>query len=74
MKETLKELLERLDSQSAQYSTHLSQANAMFDQAVKKMETLLSKEKKELHVTISKLKKAMGNFQKSGKQPNKKKS
>ena len=74
MKESLKELLDRLDEQSAQYNAHLSQANALFDGAVKKMETLLSREKKELHRTIVKLKKAMRVFQDSAKKKEKPKS
>jgi hypothetical protein len=74
MKESLKELLERLDSQSAQYSAHLSQANTLFDNAVKKIESLLGKEKKELHQTITKLKKVIGKAQDNLKQQGKKKS
>ena len=74
MKENLKELLDRLDEQSAQYSAHLTQANALFDTAVKKMETLLSREKKEMHRTIVKIKKAMkdmGSYPKTRKNTNK---
>jgi hypothetical protein len=67
--ESLKELLERLDEQAAQFNSHLAEANRFYDTAAKKMESLLAKEKKELHVTIQKVKKALKVFskQKSGK-------
>jgi len=55
-KETLKQLLERLDNQSAQFNSHLYEANRLFDQAVKKMESFLAWEKKEMNKTIAKVK------------------
>jgi len=58
-KETLKQLLERLDNQSAQFNSHLHEANRLFDQAVKKMESFLAWEKKEMNKTIMKVKAAM---------------
>jgi hypothetical protein len=56
-KESLKELLERLDSQSATYNTHLEKANQLFENAIKKMEWLLSHEKKDIQATMKRLKK-----------------
>jgi hypothetical protein len=55
-KESLKELLERLDSQSATYNTHLEKANQLFDTAIKKMEWLLSHERKDIQATLKRLK------------------
>ena len=55
-KESLKELLERLDSQSATYNTHLEKANQLFETAIKKMEWLLSHERKDIQATMKKLK------------------
>jgi hypothetical protein len=61
-KESFKELLERLDEQSAQFNTHLSEANRYFDLAAKKMEALLRREEKEIHGTIRKIKQAIKVF------------
>ena len=63
-KESFKELLERLDEQAAQFNSHLSEANRFFDTALKKTETLLAKEEKQLHATIEKVKKALKVFEK----------
>jgi hypothetical protein len=69
-KESIKELLERLDEQAAQFNGHLAEANRLFDAAAKKMETLLAREEKQLHSTIRKVKQAIKTF---GKQNNAKK-
>lgn len=58
-KESLKELLDRLDEQSAMFNSHLAQANHFFDTASKKMEELLDREKKDLQATIRQVKKAL---------------
>jgi hypothetical protein len=63
-KETLKDLLERLDEQAAQFNAHLGEANRYFDMAAKKMEGILAREEKELHATIAKVKKALKMFTK----------
>ena len=55
-KESLKELLERLDAQSAAYNTHLEKANQLFDTAIKRMEWLLSHERKDIQATVRRLK------------------
>ena len=61
-KESFKELLERLDEQSAQFNTHLAEANRYFDLAAKKMEALLRREEKQIHGTIRKIKQAIKVF------------
>lgn len=61
-KESLKELLDRLDEQAGQFNAHLAEANRYFDLASKKMQTLLTREEKELHATIAKVKKALKAF------------
>ena len=65
-KESLKQLLERLDSQSAQFNSHLHQANRLFDEAMKKMESFLTWEKKEMKTTIRKVKDALKKVKKNG--------
>lgn len=66
-KESIKELLERLDNQSAQYSAHLNQANKMFETSVKKLERYLTSEKKELDLTLRKVQAVLKRFNKKGK-------
>jgi hypothetical protein len=61
-KETLWELLERLDEQAGQFNIHLSEANRYFDMAAKKTNKILTRQEKELHVTITKLRKALKKF------------
>lgn len=62
-KESLKELLERLDEQAAQFNAHLGEANRLFDAATKKVESMLAKEEKQLHATIRKVKSALKGLQ-----------
>jgi DNA-binding protein H-NS len=66
-KESLKELLERLDAQAAQFNSHLTEANRLFDKAAKKMESLITREEKQLHATIQKVKNAVNSFGKEKK-------
>lgn len=61
-KETLWELLQRLDEQAGQFNVHLSEANRYFDAAAKKTNTVLMKQEKELHSTITKLRRALKKF------------
>ena len=65
-KENLKQLLERLDKQSATYNTHLEKANDLFDAAMKKMEWLLAHERKDLRTTKEIIKKMSDLLQKNG--------
>lgn len=73
-KESLKELLERLDEEAAQFNSHLAEANRYFDLAARKMQTLLALEEKQLHRTISKVKKAIKVFKRDKKNNSHKKS
>jgi hypothetical protein len=64
-KETLKQLLERLDNQSGMYSAHLDQANRMFESSVKKLEKFLFAEKTELETTLKMVRKVLNKMKKS---------
>ena len=61
-KETLWELLERLDEQAGQFNIHLSEANRYFDRAAKKTNQLLQRQEKDLHDTIARVRKALKKF------------
>lgn len=61
-KESLWQLLKDLDEQSAQYNTHLTEANRLFDHTAKKMKDILAREQKQLDATISKVKSALKKF------------
>ena len=69
-KESLKQLLERLDKQSATYNTHLEKANDLFDAAMKKMEWLLSHERKDLQASRRIIKKLSDLLQKTASYAN----
>lgn len=71
-RESLKELLERLDEQSAQFNVHLAEANRWYDEASKRIHNLLAKEEKQLHDTIRKVKSALKTFSKEKKQTDRK--
>jgi hypothetical protein len=61
-KESLWELLQRLDEQAGQFNVHLSEANRYFDLAAKKTNTILLRQEKDLHITIAKLRRALKRF------------
>jgi hypothetical protein len=61
-KETLWQLLERLDEQAGQFNVYLSEANKYFDIAAKKTSSILQRQEKELHATIAKVQEALKNF------------
>ena len=71
-RESLKELLERLDEQSAQFNVHLAEANRWYDEASKRINKVLAKEEKELHDTIRKVKSALKSFSKKKKKADEK--
>lgn len=73
-KETLWELLQRLDEEAAQFNMHLSEANRYFDTAQKKTITLLQKHEKDLHKTITKVQAALKTFMEQKDSGNSKKS
>jgi len=58
-KESFWELLERLDEQAGQFNVHLSETNRYFDTAADKTRSVLMQQEKDLHDTISKIKKAL---------------
>ena len=63
-KESLWELLQRLDEQAGQYNVHLSEANRYFDTAAKKTKNIMNRHERELHATIAKLRRALKLFSK----------
>jgi hypothetical protein len=64
-KETLWELLKRLDEEAGQFNKHLSEANRYFETAAVKTKKILEKHEKDLHKTISKARKAIKSFVKN---------
>ena len=66
-KETLWELLKRLDEEAGQFNQHLSEANRYFDSAAKKTKLVLEKHEHDLHKTIRKVRKALKLFRKENK-------
>lgn len=61
-KESLWELLQRLDEQAGQFNVHLSEANRYFDAAAKKTNSVLMRQERELHSTIAKVRRALRKF------------
>jgi len=70
-KESVWELIKRLDEQAGAYNMHLHKANHLFDTAAGEASNVLDKHQQDLHKTISKLKKALRKFSKE-KDKNKK--
>ncbi|MEO7923092.1 MAG: hypothetical protein ABIR30_05390 [Chitinophagaceae bacterium] len=71
-KETLWELLKRLDEEAGQFNLQLSEANRYFDTTAKKTKSLLDKHEKDLHKMIRKMKKALKAFGSKKKNKNNK--
>jgi hypothetical protein len=63
-KETLWELLRRLDEEAGQYNFHLYEANRYFDNTALATKKILEKHEKRLHKLISKVQKALRSFNK----------
>ena len=61
-KETLWELLKRLDEEAGQFNVHLSEANRYFDTASTKTKNILKEHEKQLHQTITQVQKAIKKF------------
>jgi len=61
-KESLWELLKRLDEEAAQFNQHLSKANHYFDNAATATNKVLENQEKELHKLIGKVKKSLKSF------------
>ncbi len=70
-KETFWELLERLDRQAGEFNIHLSEANRYFDKAADTTRRLLVKQEKDLHTTISKVRRALKKFSREKENKNK---
>lgn len=66
-RETLWELLKRLDEQAGEYDLHLNKANQYFDTAAQQTNKLLIKHQKDMHKTIVKLRRALKTFSKNNK-------
>ena len=58
-KETLWELIKRLDEEAGQFNLHLSEANRYFDNTSIATKKLLEKHEKDMHKIIGKVKKAL---------------
>jgi hypothetical protein len=63
-KESLWELLKRLDEEAGQFNVHLAEANRYFDSAAKETHILLSRHERKLHSTILKVRSALKRFAK----------
>ena len=72
-KETLWELIKRLDEQAGAFNMNLHKANGLFDTAAKETTKVLDKHQRDLHKTIAKLQKALKAFSKQ-KDPKKEKT
>lgn len=66
-KETIWELLTRLDEQAGAYSQHLHKANQYFDSAAKGTNKILDTHQKDLHKTIVKVRRALKTLAKKQK-------
>jgi hypothetical protein len=66
-KETLWELLKRLDEEAGQFNVHLSEANRYFDKTATATKKVLDNHEKELHKLIGQVKKALKVFVKENK-------
>lgn len=72
-KETIWELIRRLDEQAGAFNTHLHQANYLFDAAAKETNKVLDKHQRDLHKTISELQKAVKKISKQKDKSSKRK-
>lgn len=63
-KETIWELIRRLDEQAGEFNIHLHKANRLFDTAAKETGKVLEKHQRDLHKTITKLQRALKTFNK----------
>ena len=70
-KETLWELLKRLDEEAGQFNLHLNKANRYFDNTAKATNKLLVDHEKELHKLITEVKKTLKTFLKQNEKKKK---
>jgi len=66
-KETLWELLKRLDEEAGQFNFHLHEANRYFDNTALATKKILEKHERRLHKLIGKVHKAIKSIQKTKK-------
>jgi hypothetical protein len=66
-KETLWEMLKRLDEEAGQFNVHLSEANRYFDSAASRTKKVLQTHEQQLHDTIKKFRAALRSFIKENK-------
>jgi hypothetical protein len=66
-KETIWQLLKRLDEEAGQFNFSLHEANRYFDTAASKTMKALDNHEKKLHKTITKVRKAVKSFVKKKK-------
>ena len=71
-KETLWELLKRLDEEAGQFNLHLQKANRYFDDTAMATNKLVENHEKELHKLIGQVKKSLKSFMKQKKKKAKK--
>lgn len=63
-KETLWELLKRLDEQAGQFNEHLHKANHYFDRTAVATQKALDKHEKDLHKLIVQVRRSLKSFMK----------
>ncbi len=73
-KETLWELLRRLDEEAGQFNFHLHEANRYFDTAALATKRALERHEKRLHKLIGQIKKSIKVMQKQNEKKPKKKA
>ena len=66
-KETLWQLLQRLDEEAGQFNVHLQEANRYFDNTATATKNLLEQHENELHKLIRKIRKPLKAFMKQAK-------
>jgi pyrroline-5-carboxylate reductase len=71
-KETLWQLLQRLDEEAGQYNFHMHEANRYFDNTALATKKMLEKHEKKMHKLIAKVQKALKSFTKQKKKEKKK--
>ena len=58
-KESIWQLLKRLDEEAGQLNANLSEANRYFDTAAKKTKSILHQHEKDIHKTVGQIKKVV---------------
>lgn len=66
-KESIWELLKRLDEQAAVFNEHIARANFYFDEAAAGTQKLVQKHQRDIHKTIEKLQSSLRKLKKKRK-------